>query len=172
VKIRILDEEGLELPQGQTGRIFVGNPMLFDGYTGGGTKQVIDGLMSTGDVGHLDEAGRLFVDGRDDDMILSGGENVFPQEVEELLGGHDAVADAAVFGVPDPDFGQRLAAFVVLKPGASATEEELQGYVRDRLARYKIPREIVFVQQLPRTSTGKLQRRKLAALYEAEKEAH
>ena len=146
--------------------------MLFDGYTGGGTKQVIDGLMSTGDVGHFDEAGRLFIDGRDDDMILSGGENVFPQEVEELLAGHDAVADAAVFGVPDPDFGQRLAAFVVLKPGASATEEELQAYVRDRLARYKVPREIAFVEQLPRTSTGKLQRRKLAALYEAEKEAH
>ncbi len=149
VKIKILDEEGLELPTGQTGRIFVGNPMLFEGYTGGGTKQVIDGLMSTGDVGHFDEAGRLFVDGRDDDMILSGGENVFPQEVEELLAGHDAVADAAVFGVPDKDFGQRLAAFVVLKPGASATEEELQAYVRERLARYKIPREIAFVEQLP-----------------------
>jgi acyl-CoA synthetase (AMP-forming)/AMP-acid ligase II len=172
VKIKILDEEGLELPQGETGRIFVRNPMLFEGYTGGGTKQVIDGLMSTGDVGHFDEGGRLFVDGRDDDMILSGGENVFPQEVEELLAGHDAVADAAVFGVPDKDFGERLAAFVVLKPGASATEEELQAYVRERLARHKIPREIAFVEQLPRTSTGKLQRRKLAALYESETETH
>jgi acyl-CoA synthetase (AMP-forming)/AMP-acid ligase II/NAD(P)-dependent dehydrogenase (short-subunit alcohol dehydrogenase family) len=167
VKIRILDEEGLELPRGETGRIFVGNPMLFDGYTGGGTKEVIDGLMSTGDVGHFDDAGRLFIDGRDDDMILSGGENVFPQEVEELLVAHDAVADAAVFGVPDEDFGQRLAAFVVLKPGASPTIEELQTYVRERLARSKIPREIVFVERIPRTSTGKLQRRKLAAQYEA-----
>jgi fatty-acyl-CoA synthase len=99
-------------------------------------------------------------------MIVSGGENVFPQEVEELLTGHDAVADAAVFGVPDEDFGQRLAAMVVLKPGAGASPEELQGYVRDRLARYKIPREIEFVHQLPRTSTGKLQRRKLPAVYQ------
>jgi acyl-CoA synthetase (AMP-forming)/AMP-acid ligase II len=165
VKIKILDDEGLELPQGQTGRIFVGGPLQFDGYTGGGTKQVIDGLMSSGDVGHFDAAGRLFIDGRDDDMILSGGENVFPQEVEELLLGHDAVADAAVFGVPDPDFGQRLAAMVVLKPGASATEGELRDYVKAHLARYKVPREIAFVEQLPRTSTGKIQRRKLAAQY-------
>jgi acyl-CoA synthetase (AMP-forming)/AMP-acid ligase II/NAD(P)-dependent dehydrogenase (short-subunit alcohol dehydrogenase family) len=166
VTIRILDEEGLELPVGETGRIFVGGPLNFDGYTGGGGKQVIDGLMSSGDVGHFDEAGRLFIDGRDDDMILSGGENVFPQEVEELLIAHEAVSDAAVFGVPDPDFGQRLAAFVVLKPDAKApSPEELQAYVKQHLARYKAPREIAFVEQLPRTSTGKLQRRKLADLY-------
>ena len=129
---------------------------------------MIDGMMSSGDVGHVDARGRLFIDGRDDDMILSGGENVFPQEVEETLASHDAVADAAAFGVPDEDFGQRLAAFAVLKPGASVTEEELQTYVRERLARYKAPREIAFVERLPRTSTGKIQRRKLAALYESE----
>jgi acyl-CoA synthetase (AMP-forming)/AMP-acid ligase II len=168
VTIKILDEEGLELPVGETGRIFVGGPLNFDGYTGGGGKQVIDGLMSSGDVGHFDDHGRLFIDGRDDDMILSGGENVFPQEVEELLLAHDAVADAAVFGVPDPDFGQRLAAFVVLKPHAQApSEKELQAYVKQRLARHKAPREIALVEQLPRTSTGKLQRRKLADLYAA-----
>jgi acyl-CoA synthetase (AMP-forming)/AMP-acid ligase II len=166
VTIKILDEEGLELPAGQTGRIFVGGPLNFDGYTGGGGKQVIDGLMSSGDVGHFDGHGRLFIDGRDDDMILSGGENVFPQEVEELLLTHEAVADAAVFGVPDPDFGQRLAAFVVLKPDAAKpSADELQAYVKQNLARHKTPREIVFVDQLPRTSTGKLQRRKLAELY-------
>jgi fatty-acyl-CoA synthase len=96
-------------------------------------------------------------------MILSGGENVFPQEVEELLTAHDAVADAAVYGVPDADFGQRLAASVVLKPGHSATAEELQAYVRERLARHKVPREVEFVDELPRTSTGKLKRRKLGA---------
>jgi acyl-CoA synthetase (AMP-forming)/AMP-acid ligase II/NAD(P)-dependent dehydrogenase (short-subunit alcohol dehydrogenase family) len=163
VKIRILDEEGLGLPHGQTGRIFVGNPMLFEGYTGGGSKEVIDGLMATGDVGHFDSDGRLFIDGRDDDMILSGGENVFPQEVEELLSTHDGVADAAVYGVPDPDFGQRLTASVVLKPGRSTTAEELQGYVRERLARHKVPREIEFIDELPRTSTGKLRRRRLGA---------
>jgi acyl-CoA synthetase (AMP-forming)/AMP-acid ligase II len=162
VKIKILDDEGLELPVGKTGRIFVGSPLAFDGYTGGGSKQVIDGLMSSGDVGHFDAAGRLFIDGRDDDMIVSGGENVFPQEVEELLVGHDAVADAAVFGVPDDEFGQRLGAMVVLKPDVMVTPEELRQYVRERLARHKVPREISFVSELPRTSTGKLQRRRLA----------
>ncbi len=165
VRIRILDEEGVELPRGTTGRIFVGSPLLFDGYTGGGGKEVIDGLMSTGDVGHFDDGGRLFVDGRDDDMILSGGENVFPQEVEELLATNEAVADAAVFGVPDEDFGQRLAAMIVLRPGVSASAEDLQSYVKTRLARHKMPREIEFVDSIPRTSTGKIQRRKLAALH-------
>jgi fatty-acyl-CoA synthase len=166
VTIKILDEKGLEVPVGQTGRIFVGGPLNFDGYTGGGTKQVIDGLMRSGDVGHFDSDGRLFLDGRDDDMILSGGENVFPQEVEELLVAHAAIADAAVFGVPDPDFGQRLVAFAVLKPNVEAPpQEELQEYVKQNLARHKTPREIAFVEQLPRTSTGKLQRRKLAELY-------
>jgi acyl-CoA synthetase (AMP-forming)/AMP-acid ligase II/NAD(P)-dependent dehydrogenase (short-subunit alcohol dehydrogenase family) len=162
VTLRILDEHGEPLPQGETGRIFVGSALLFDGYTGGGGKEVIDGLMSTGDVGHLDREGRLFIDGRDDDMILSGGENVFPQEVEDLLSSHDAVADAAVFGVPDPDFGQRLAARIVLREGATASVDELKSYVRERLARYKVPREVEFVEELPRTSTGKLQRRKLS----------
>ncbi|MDQ6608017.1 MAG: AMP-binding protein, partial [Actinomycetota bacterium] len=169
VTIRILDEEGLELARGRTGRIFVGSPMLFDGYTGGGGKEVINGLMSSGDVGHFDDGGRLFIDGRDDDMILSGGENVFPQEVEELLLAHDAVADAAVFGVPDPDFGQRLGALVVRQPEAPVSAEELQEHVRRQLARYKVPREIEFVDQLPRTSTGKLQRRKLGALYDRDR---
>jgi acyl-CoA synthetase (AMP-forming)/AMP-acid ligase II/NAD(P)-dependent dehydrogenase (short-subunit alcohol dehydrogenase family) len=172
VTIRILDEEGVELPVGRVGRIFVGGPLNFDGYTGGGGKEVIDGLMSSGDVGHFDERGRLFIDGRDDDMILSGGENVFPQEVEELLLTHPAVADAAVFGVPDPDFGQRLAAMVVPEGGATGSvgagsgvgEDELRQFVRERLARHKVPREIAFVEALPRTSTGKLQRRKLGAL--------
>lgn len=169
VRIRILDEEGLELPQGTTGRIFVGSPLLFDGYTGGGaSKQVIDGLMSSGDVGHFDAQGRLFIDGRDDDMIVSGGENVFPQEVEELLITHDDVADAAVYGVADREFGQRLAAMVVRKPGATVSEEELGPFVRERLARYKVPREITFVATLPRTSTGKLQRRRLGELHERE----
>ena len=118
-RLKIIDEHGHEVPAGITGRIFVGSPLQFDGYTGGGGKEVIDGLMSTGDVGHLDGHGRLFIDGRDDDMILSGGENVFPQEVEDLLDAHPDVADAGVFGVSDPDFGQRLAACVVLAPNAA-----------------------------------------------------
>jgi acyl-CoA synthetase (AMP-forming)/AMP-acid ligase II/NAD(P)-dependent dehydrogenase (short-subunit alcohol dehydrogenase family) len=160
--IKVLGDDGIELPPGETGRIFVRGPLLFEGYTGGGDKDRIDGLMATGDVGHFDDRGRLFIDGRDDEMIVSGGENVFPQEVEELLLGHEAVADAAVLGVPDEEFGQRLAAFVVLKPGASTGQQELKPYVRERLARYKVPREITIVDELPRTATGKLQRGKLA----------
>lgn len=163
VSIRILDEEGRDMPAGESGRIFVGSALLFDGYSDGTTKDVVDGRMRTGDVGHLDADGRLFIDGRDDDMILSGGENVFPQEVEDLLLGHPAVADAAVTGVADEDFGQRLAAFVVLKPDARLSADEVREHVAARLARYKVPRDVRFVEALPRTSTGKLQRRRLDA---------
>ena len=112
--VKLFDEDGKEVPPGETGRIFVGNDVQFEGYTGGGGKDEIEGLLSSGDVGHFDDAGRLFVDGRDDDMIVSGGENIFPSEVEELLLTHDAIEEAAVIGVEDPEFGQRLAAFVVL----------------------------------------------------------
>jgi acyl-CoA synthetase (AMP-forming)/AMP-acid ligase II/NAD(P)-dependent dehydrogenase (short-subunit alcohol dehydrogenase family) len=162
ITVRILDDEGVELPAGRTGRIFIGSPLLFQGYSGGGSKEVIDGLMRTGDVGHFDERGLLFVDGRDDDMIVSGGENVFPQEVEELLAAHDDVADAGVVGVPDADFGQRLAAFVVMKPDRRVPADELKSYVAAHLARHKVPRDVAFVDELPRTSTGKLKRSRLA----------
>jgi fatty-acyl-CoA synthase len=159
--VRILDEQGRELPNGATGRIFVGNANQFDGYTGGGGKQVIAGLMSSGDVGHFDENGLLFVDGRDDDMIVSGGENVFPREVEDLLADHDDVVEAAVIGVPDADFGQRLKGFVVLKQDAATDEAALKEYVKQNLARYKVPREIVFMDELPRNPTGKVLKRVL-----------
>jgi fatty-acyl-CoA synthase len=162
--VRLYDERGREVPPGATGRIFVGNEMLFEGYTGGGSKDVIDGLMSTGDVGRMDEQGRLFVEGRDDEMIVSGGENVFPQEVEDLLARHEAVEEAAAIGVDDKDFGQRLRAFVVTRKGASVTDDELKAYVKQRLARYKVPREVVFVQALPRNATGKVVKRELAKL--------
>ena len=118
--VRLYDEEGVPVARGATGRIFVGNELAFEGYTGGGGKDVIDGLLSSGDVGHLDADGRLFIDGRDDDMIVSGGENVFPAEVEELLAGHEAIVEAAVFGVEDEQFGQRLAAVVVVRGGGGA----------------------------------------------------
>jgi len=163
-RIKILDERGRELPQGQTGRIFVGTSSPFEGYTGGGGKEIIDGMLSTGDVGHFDDAGRLYIDGRDDEMIVSGGENVFPREVEELLVTHAAIADAAVIGVEDPEFGQRLRAFVVLREGAQAGEEELQAFVKDNLARYKAPREVVFLDELPRNPTGKILKRELVKL--------
>jgi fatty-acyl-CoA synthase len=159
--VRILDDDGAELPAGASGRIFVGSEMLFEGYTGGGDKDRRDGLMATGDVGHFDPGGRLFVDGRDDDMIVSGGENVFPGEVEDLLAGLAGVREVAVIGVPDDAFGQRLRAVVSLHPGAELTEDQLQEHVRTHLARYKVPREVVFVDQLPRTATGKILKREL-----------
>jgi acyl-CoA synthetase (AMP-forming)/AMP-acid ligase II len=159
--VKLLDESGREVPRGESGRIFVGNEMMFEGYTGGGGKEIIDGLMSTGDVGHLDAGGRLFVDGRDDEMIVSGGENVFPREVEDLLADREEVEEAAVIGVPDDEFGQRLKAFVVLRDGAQLGEQELKDHVKANLARFKVPREIVFLEHLPRNATGKVVKREL-----------
>ena len=123
--------------------------MQFEGYTGGGNKDAIEGLLSSGDVGHFDSAGRLFVDGRDDDMIVSGGENVFPAEVEDLLAGHDAVVEVAVFGVDDEKFGQRLKAVVVVREGASLTADDVKKHVKANLAAYKVPRDVEFVDELP-----------------------
>jgi fatty-acyl-CoA synthase len=160
--VKILDEDGAELPTGETGRIFVGNSSQFEGYTGGENKELVGGLISSGDVGHFDQHGRLFVDGRDDEMIVSGGENVFPHEVEELLSGHDAISEAAAIGVADDKFGQRLRAFVVLRDGARLSEDEIKDYVRQNLARYKTPRDVVFVDELPRNATGKVMKRELA----------
>ena len=159
--IKIFDQDGKELPEGESGRIFVGNLSQFEGYTGGGSKDSIQGLMSSGDVGHFDENGRLFIDGRDDEMIVSGGENVFPAEVEELLAGHESISEAAAIGVDDEKFGQRLKAFVVLNNGAELTEDDVKGYVKDNLANYKVPREIVFLDELPRNPTGKVLKREL-----------
>jgi acyl-CoA synthetase (AMP-forming)/AMP-acid ligase II/carbon monoxide dehydrogenase subunit G len=159
--VKLYDEKGVEVKPGETGRIFVGNEMLFEGYTGGGSKDVIGKLMATGDVGRFDDTGRLFVEGRDDEMIVSGGENVFPKEVEDLLARHDAVSDVAAIGVDDEDFGQRLRAFVVLEQGKKASEDELKAHVKKNLARYKVPREIVFIDELPRNATGKVLKREL-----------
>jgi acyl-CoA synthetase (AMP-forming)/AMP-acid ligase II len=159
--VKLYDEDGKEVAAGETGRIFVGNDLAFEGYTGGGNKDVIGGLLSSGDVGHFDDAGRLFVDGRDDDMIVSGGENVFPAEVEDLLAGHEKIAEAAVFGVDDEKFGQRLKAVVVLRNGASLDADAVKRYVKDNLAGYKSPRDVEFVDELPRTSTGKVLKREL-----------
>jgi len=161
--VKLLDEQGGEVGPGQTGRIFVGNEMAMDGYTGGGGKQVVGGLMSSGDVGHFDPQGRLFVAGRDDEMIVSGGENVFPREVEDLLARHTAVCEVAVVGVEDEEFGQRLRAFVVLESGRDASADELRDHVKANLARYKVPREVVFLEELPRNATGKVLKRELAA---------
>lgn len=163
-EIRILDSELREVPTGEVGGIYVRNSTQFDGYTSGATKDFHDGFMSSGDVGYLDDAGRLFVVGRDDEMIVSGGENVYPIEVEKTLSAHPDVAEATVLGVDDEQFGQRLAAFVVLNPHATATRDTLKQHVRDNLANYKVPREITILTELPRNSTGKIVRRDLQAL--------
>ena len=161
VRVRILDDSGGEVSTGKVGRIFVGNFFPFEGYTGGGNKEIIDGLMSSGDVGYFDADGLLYVSGRDDEMIVSGGENVFPAEVEDLISGHPEIIEATAIGVDDKDFGQRLRAFVVLKDGATLTEDAIKDYVRNHLARYKVPREVVFVAELPRNPTGKILKREL-----------
>jgi acyl-CoA synthetase (AMP-forming)/AMP-acid ligase II/carbon monoxide dehydrogenase subunit G len=164
VVVKLFDEKGREVPTGKVGRIFVGAELQFEGYTGGGSKEEIAGLMSSGDVGRFDEAGRLFVEGRDDEMIVSGGENVFPQEIEDLLARHEAVAEVAVIGVPDKDFGERLRAFVVLDNDKQISEDQLKDYVKRNLARFKVPREIVFLDELPRNATGKVLKRELREL--------
>jgi acyl-CoA synthetase (AMP-forming)/AMP-acid ligase II len=161
--VKILDHDAEPVPTGESGTIFVGSDMLFEGYTGGGDKARVGELMSTGDVGHLDSEGRLFVDGRDDEMIVSGGENVFPGEVEDLLTGMPGVAEASVIGVDDDEFGQRLHAYVVLDAGSTLTEDDLKAHVRAHLARFKVPREITMLSELPRNATGKVLKRELAA---------
>ena len=161
VNLRLFDEQGAKVPTGTSGRIFVGGGMVFQGYSGGGSKDTIGEMMSTGDLGHFDEEGRLFIDGREDDMIVSGGENVFPAEIEETLSRHPDVADVAVLGVEDEQFGQRLMAYVVAQKDAEVTEDDLKGHVKENLARFKVPREIVFVEEIPRNPTGKILRRRL-----------
>jgi acyl-CoA synthetase (AMP-forming)/AMP-acid ligase II len=159
--VRLFGEDGREVPRGEVGRIFVGNEMSFEGYTGGGSKEAIEGLLSSGDVGHIDEGGRLFIDGRDDEMIVSGGENVFPREVEDLLADHEGVVEVAVIGVEDAEFGQRLKAFVVTASEAEVSAEELKALVKANLAAYKAPREFEFLDELPRNATGKVLKREL-----------
>jgi acyl-CoA synthetase (AMP-forming)/AMP-acid ligase II len=165
--LMLLDDEDRPVPQGATGRIFVASQLRMEGYTDAGLrKAVVDGRMSTGDVGHLDAAGRLFVDGRDDDMIVSGGENVFPREVEDLLAAHPGVIEVAVVGVPDEQFGQRLAAYVVRahdEDAGALDADAIRALVRAHLARYKVPRDVVFLAALPRNPTGKVLKRELPA---------
>lgn len=162
-EIRIFDDDFHDIPTGEVGRIFVKNSTQFDGYTSGNTKDFHDGYMSSGDIGRLDEAGRLFVVGRDDEMIVSGGENVYPIEVEKTLAKHADVAEATVLGVDDEQFGQRLVAFVVLTDGATVNPDDLKAHVRENLANYKVPREITILDELPRGSTGKILRNELIA---------
>ncbi|MDQ5895700.1 MAG: Long-chain-fatty-acid--CoA ligase FadD2, partial [Actinomycetota bacterium] len=159
--VRLVDDEGVEVSPGETGRIFVSNQLTFDGYTGGGNKEYLEGFISSGDIGHFDSEGRLFIDGRDDEMIISGGENVFPAEVEDLITGHEEVVEAAVVGVEDEKFGQALRAYVVLRQSDAIGETEIRAYVKTNLASYKAPRDVVFLTELPRNATGKILKRSL-----------
>jgi acyl-CoA synthetase (AMP-forming)/AMP-acid ligase II len=155
-RIEIVSQAGRPMSSGQTGRIFVGNEMLFEGYTNGANRETMHGLLATGDLGHLDTEGLLFVDGREDDMIVSGGENVFPSEVEDVLARLPQVREVAVVGVPDPEFGQRLAAWIALHPGEILDPDAVREYVRRHLARFAVPRDVRFVSSLPRNATGKV----------------
>ncbi|MDY7105589.1 MAG: AMP-binding protein [Actinomycetota bacterium] len=160
-RIRVLGPDDEPVPAGVSGRVFVGSGFAFEGYTGGTTRAVIDGLMSTGDVGHLDDDGRLFIDGREDDMIVSGGENLYPREVELLLEGLDGVAEVVVVGVPDEEYGERLRAVVVRVEGADLDEDTVRDHARANLGRFKVPRDVVFIDDLPRNPAGKVLRNEL-----------
>ncbi|EHN09572.1 Long-chain-fatty-acid--CoA ligase [Patulibacter medicamentivorans] len=163
--VRLYDDQARQITApNAVGRIFVGNDMKFDGYTGGGGKDVIDGLLSSGDVGHFDEDGRLFVDGRDDDMIVSGGENVFPREVEDLIADLPQVKEVSVLGVPDAEWGARLRAFVVPVDGETVDADAIRAHVKANLASFKVPREVVVLDELPRNATGKVLKRELKEL--------
>ncbi|NGM12796.1 AMP-binding protein [Verrucosispora sp. WMMA2044] len=164
-RLEIVDDDGRPVAAGRVGRILVGNEMLFEGYTSGADRARHDGLLDTGDLGRVNTDGLLFVDGRADDMIVSGGENVFPAEVEQLLTQLPQVREAAVIGVPDPDYGQRLAAFLALYPGETLDAEAVREYVRHYLARFSVPRDVVFVRYLPRNATGKVLTRELRRYY-------
>lgn len=161
-KVAVLGPDHRRLPIGATGHIFVGNHMLFDGYVNAAPPDEAHGMLDTGDLGYLDAAGRLFIAGRDDEMIISGGENVFPRPVEEALAHLPQVSDVAVVGVPDREFGQRLAAFVVKREGSGLDSDMVRTYIRNRLSRFSVPRDVTFLSALPRGDTGKILKRLLA----------
>ncbi len=159
--LKLIGDDGEPVRTGETGRIFVSNSMTFEGYTGGEDKERIGSFTSTGDVGHFGPEGMLFIDGRDDEMIVSGGENVFPGEVEDLIAGHEDVVEVAVRGIDDEKFGQVLKAWVVPADPGAIDEARIKAFVRQNLASYKTPKEVVFLPELPRNATGKILKRSL-----------
>ncbi|HEU5156496.1 MAG TPA: AMP-binding protein [Streptosporangiaceae bacterium] len=155
-KLAILDQHGRPVPPGIRGHIYAGNELIFEGYTSGAPSDMRDGLLGTGDLGHIDRSGLLHVDGRVDDLVVSGGENIFPREVEDALARLPEVLEVAVIGVPDPEYGQRLAAYIVPRPGSRLDADQVRGYIRERVARYAVPRDVNFISRLPRNATGKV----------------
>ncbi len=167
-EVRIVDAEGHVLPNGVVGEIAVRGPQLMRGYwnLAEATAEALrDGWMHTGDAGIVDDEGFLFVQDRTKDMIVSGGENVYPREVEDVLYRHPAVAEAAVIGVPDPKWGEAVKAIVVAKPGTTIDASELMHFCDGQLAGYKRPRSVEFVEALPRNPSGKVLKRELREKY-------
>jgi acyl-CoA synthetase (AMP-forming)/AMP-acid ligase II len=160
-RVAIVDNHGRPVPPGRIGRIFAGTDMMFEGYTDGPSRESTEGLLATGDLGHVDRRGLLFVDGREDDMVISGGENVYPAAVEDVIAGLPQVREVAVAGVPDVEYGQRLAAWIALHPGGRLDADAVKEYVRHRLARFSVPRDVYFLDALPRNATGKIVHRNL-----------
>ncbi|GBE63900.1 hypothetical protein MFM001_03620 [Mycobacterium sp. MFM001] len=160
-RVRVLDDDDKPVAPHVTGRVFVGGELTFEGYTGGAATSVVDNMTGTGDMGYFDESGRLFIVGRADDMIVSGGENVYPRAVENALAEHPDITDIAVVGVPDEKFGQRLAAFVVAKAGSGLDEAALREYLKDKVSRFEQPRDISVVEAIPRNPAGKVLRNDL-----------
>jgi long-chain acyl-CoA synthetase len=169
VTLKILDDEGRPLPNGTAGLIYVAQPAFADfTYVGNDEarrRMEVDGLKTMGDVGYLDDDGFLFIVDRQADMVISGGVNIYPLEIEAVLHGMPGVADCAVFGIPDDEFGESLAAAVQCVPGALLTADDVRGYIREHMASYKVPRVVAFHDQLPREDTGKIFKRRLREPY-------
>ncbi|WP_018656735.1 AMP-binding protein [Actinomadura flavalba] len=161
--LSILDDEGRPVGRSTMGEIHAANELIFEGYTSGEPLRVREGLLATGDLGHVDHRGLLFVDGRRDGMIVSGGENVVPGEVEDALLRLPQIHEVAVVGVPDEAYGQRLAAYVVLREGAELDEATVRAHVQEHVARYAVPRDVHFIRELPRNATGKVVHRWLSS---------
>ncbi len=169
VAVGILDEQHMPVPAGRRGRVHLASTMQFEGYSDGSDRERTGTLMATGDLGFLDENGLLYVEGRVNDMIVTGGENVFPSRVEEVLDQHPWVEQSAVVGVEDEEFGQRVVAFVVPRSGTGGGVPELDEFARRRLAAFMVPREYLVVESLPMTTTGKVVRHRLEVLGHVER---
>jgi long-chain acyl-CoA synthetase len=172
VDLRIVGDDGADLPSGQVGEIAVRSPQVMRGYwkLPDATRRAVDGdWFLTGDAGYLDDKGYLYIYDRVKDMIVSGGENIYPAEVESALFGHPAVADVAVIGVPDERWGEAVKAVVVKRPGTGVTAGELLTWARDRIAGYKLPKSVDFIEALPRNPTGKILKRELRRPYWGDK---
>jgi len=167
-EMRIVDDQDRELPDGQVGEIVVRGANVMLGYWNNpsATAQAVrGGWLHTGDLGTRDADGYFFIVGRKKEMIIRGGENVYPKEIEEALYQHPAVLEAAVLGLPDRRYGEEVAAFLVLKDGASVTAREVTAFLRARVADYKVPRVVEFVPAFPKTATGKIQKLKFRAAW-------